>query len=281
MAKTPYIEVGKGRDITRFPILHEDRSVLAMDKPPGWMLVPYSWQRTPRNLQAAITNAIAAGYFWAKCRNVKFLRNVHRLDADTSGILLFAKSEGGVESYSDLFASRQMSKVYLAVVEGIPKLETWTCLAPLERDPNVIGRMIIDPKAGKPSETQFRVLNTFRNRSLIEARPITGRTHQIRVHLLDAGLPVVGDELYGSSPAAGGPGSRRDKPRKVPLRHRAEYPLGLRAVELSYHDPFLRKSVRITAPTDAFLKAFGMPATAPPEGPSSPRRPRAADHHGQ
>src|SRR5438093_1089288 len=80
MAKTSYIELGSGEQI---PILYEDRSVIAIDKPRGWMLVPFSWQKTDLNLQAAITSAIAEGQFWARSRNLKLLQHVHRLDACT------------------------------------------------------------------------------------------------------------------------------------------------------------------------------------------------------
>jgi 23S rRNA-/tRNA-specific pseudouridylate synthase len=83
------------------PILYEDRSVIAIDKPGGWMLVPFSWQKTSRNLQTALASSIAAGDFWARSRNLKQLRFVHRLDAETSGVLLLAKSQGALRAYSD------------------------------------------------------------------------------------------------------------------------------------------------------------------------------------
>src|SRR5499427_9023557 len=118
MPKTDYIELPTGEKIS---ILYEDRSVLAIDKPRGWMLVPASWQKTSRNLQMAITSSIAAKDFWARSRNLKFLRFVHRLDADTTGILLFGKSQGAMDSYGEMFESRRMEKVYLAVVAGVPK----------------------------------------------------------------------------------------------------------------------------------------------------------------
>src|SRR5215831_2735876 len=105
MAKPNFIELPTGETI---PILYEDRSVLAIDKPRGWMLVPFSWQKTNRNLQAALTSSIAAGDFWARSRNLRYLRFVHRLDADTSGILLLAKSPGALRTYSELFESRRM-----------------------------------------------------------------------------------------------------------------------------------------------------------------------------
>ena len=115
MPKPNHIELGDG---TSIPILYEDRSVMAIDKPPGWMLVPHSWQKTNRNLQAAVVSSIGAGDFWARSRGIKFLRHVHRLDGETSGVLLFARSQGAVDSYGRLFESRQMEKAYLAVEIG-------------------------------------------------------------------------------------------------------------------------------------------------------------------
>lgn len=238
--RPPFILLG---DSTRIPILYEDRSALAIDKPAGWMLAPFSWQSTQRNLPAAVTSSIKAGDFWARSRNLKFLRNVHRLDAETTGILLWAKSLGGVRPYSELFKSRRMQKTYLAVVQGTPKSEAWTCCDPLGRDPQFIGRMRVDLKGGQDAETHFRTVARHRNRTLVEARPVTGRTHQIRVHLLRAGCPVVGDDLYAPSTQE----PRLDQP----------YPMGLRAAALHYPDPFQRKQVWITAPVQSFLRAFG------------------------
>ncbi len=234
MAKPKDIELPTGEKI---PILYEDRAVMAIDKPRGWMLVPFSWQKTNRNLQAALTSSIAARDFWATSRNLKFIRFVHRLDAETTGILLLAKSLGAVDTYGNLFESRKMEKVYLAVVHGVPKQTEWTCRAKLGPDPDQRGRMKVDPR-GKEAETSFRVLQTGANTSLIEAHPFTGRTHQIRIHLLESGFPIVGDELYGPDP----------KPKKA---------LGLRAVELSFNDPFNRKPIRIRARSDWFVREYG------------------------
>jgi len=248
VARPSAIELGEGRDRSRIPILYEDRSVLAIDKPAGWMLSPFSWQSTQRNLPAAITSSINAGDFWARSRNLKFLRNVHRLDAETTGILLWVKSIGGVRPYSELFKSRRMQKTYLAIVQGTSKVETWTCRDPIGRDTRSIGRMRVDPKTGQEAETHFRTIGTHRGMTLVEASPVTGRTHQIRVHLLRSGCPVVGDELYAPSAA----GSRMDQP----------FPMGLRAVALQYPDPFLRRQVRIIARAQPFLCAFGFAPTA-------------------
>ncbi len=239
MAKPPFIELP---DVEPIPILFEDRSVIAIDKPAGWMLVPHSWQRTGWNLQAAITSSLAAGHFWARSRNLKFLRYIHRLDADTSGVLLFAKSFGAVETYGDMFEQRAMEKYYLAIVHGQPREQEWACRLPLGPDPQQIGRVRVDKAEGKECETFFRTVRTKGDFSLVEAHPVTGRQHQIRVHLDAVGHGILGDPLYGPS--------AQQLPYTRP-------PLALRSVELAYRDPFTKRPVRILAPTEEWLKKFG------------------------
>jgi 23S rRNA pseudouridine1911/1915/1917 synthase len=265
MAKPQNIELP---GVEPIPILYEDRTVLAIDKPRGWMLVPHSWQKTRWNLQAAIVSSIGAGDFWARSRSLKFLKFVHRLDAETTGILLFAKSQGAVETISDLFETRRMEKTYLAVIDGAPPQDEWTCRLKLGPAPGQIGRMKVDEREGKEAETHFRVLQrsaavsatapssraspvssdrraTFQHaaagtaalRTLVEARPLTGRTHQIRVHLAESARPCVGDETYG--------------------RGRERLNLGLRAVQLAYPDPFTRRRVEIRAPIENFCREYG------------------------
>ena len=236
MPKPDYIELPTGEEIS---ILYEDRAVLAIDKPRGWMLAPVSWQRTARNLQAALMSAIAAKDFWARSRNLKYLRFVHRLDADTSGVLLLGKSTGAVRTFGALFESRRMEKVYLAVVRRRPQTSAWTCRLRLAPEPNGAGRMRVDARHGKESETHFRVVQSKEDMTLVEASPLTGRTHQIRVHLAESGCPVIGDTLYGWQP----PGELRG--------------LGLRAMSLSYVDPFVGRRVEIHAPAEAFLREYG------------------------
>jgi RluA family pseudouridine synthase len=245
VAKPDHIELPTGEKIA---ILYEDRSVIAIDKPRDWMLVPFSWQKTNRNLQAALISSIAAKDFWARSRGLRFLRFVHRLDAETTGILLLAKSQGAVASYGALFESREMEKIYLAVVGGAPKQTEWTCRLKIGQDAKEHGRMRVDARHGKDAETHFRVLQAGPERALVEARPLTGRTHQIRVHFAASGHPVVGDELYGKSepPATA---QRRRRP--------ANENLGLRAIALAYVDPFTRRRVEIRAPIEAFVREYG------------------------
>jgi RluA family pseudouridine synthase len=286
MAKPEHIELPTGE---RIPILYEDRSVLAIDKPRDWMLVPFSWQKTNRNLQAALTSSIAARDFWARSRGLRFLRFVHRLDAETTGILLLAKSQGAVASYGDLFESRKMEKTYLAVVAGVPKQTEWTCRLKIGQDPKRHGRMRVDARHGKEAETQFRVLQAREDAALVEARPLSGRTHQIRVHLAEARNPVMGDEMYGTDRSgavswqAEGSGTKEQTLERVegirrqphtPLkrgvnesavqipnisraRGKTRMRLGLRAVGLAYMDPFTRRRVQIRAPMEEFVREYG------------------------
>jgi RluA family pseudouridine synthase len=253
MAKPKFIELADGE--ISIPILYEDRSVLALDKPAGWMLAPDSWDRTGRNLQLALQSSLNAGDFWARSRSLKYLRFVHRLDAETTGITLFAKSPGALRAFSEMFEERKVEKLYLAVVRGIPKLNEWTCDLALMPDPGMKGRMRTVPfekrkrelerGAAKDAETRFRVVQAFAEKALVEARPVTGRTHQIRVHLAAAGNPVVGDALYGSDKMAESKGRQR---------------LALRAVKLEYWDPFRKRKIWIEAPTEEFLREFGCEA---------------------
>jgi len=245
MAKPDNIELSDG---TFIPILYEDRSVIAIDKPPGWMLAPEWWDRTGRNLHLALLSGIQGGDFWARSRGLKFLRFVHRLDADTGGVLLLVKNLSAVQAYSRLFETRRVEKMYLAVVRGVPRQREWTCRLRLAPQPGRIHRMKVDSRRGKEAETQFRVVQTGRDTALIEARPLTGRTHQIRVHLAESGHPVLGDVLYGAPPGG-------DTPH---VMHSAlNRSLALRAVSLAYPDPFRKRTVFIEAPREEFCERFG------------------------
>jgi len=257
MPKPNHIELAEAAIV--ISILYEDRSLIAVDKPAGWMLAPDSWDQTARNLQLALQSSLSAGDFWARSRNLKYLRYVHRLDAETTGLLLLAKSPGALRSYTELFETRSVEKAYLAVVKGVPKQAAWTCDSPLVPDPRMKGRMqVADPgpdtrrkqDSGRNSisepvrdaHTDFRVLQALGETTVVEARPATGRSHQIRVHLAAAGVPIVGDALYGPDAAAASKGRQR---------------IALRATRLAFRDPFQKRMVRIEAPITEFAREYG------------------------
>jgi RluA family pseudouridine synthase len=254
VAKTDYIEPPGGECVA---ILYEDRSVLAIDKPPGWVVEAGDDAPTLQQLQLGVREGIQRGWFWARCRNLKFLRFVHRLDLPTTGILLGVKSAGGVGPYSKLFSDRGVTKRYVAVVEGAPTRMEWACDEPLAPHPTQHGKHHVDRRLGKDAFTEFKVLAQSEGRALIEAAPRTGRTHQIRLHLLASGYPVVGDALYG-----------RPEPDGM---------LALRAVGLSYKDPFTQRVIRIRAPMEEFLRRFGF-SGAVDERPPRPSTPSSAPH---
>jgi 23S rRNA pseudouridine1911/1915/1917 synthase len=245
-SRRPCIELSDG---TTIPILHEDRSVIAIDKPAGWVLGTTAGDRQGRghssDLQRALEFSIRDGDFWARTRGLKFVRFVHRLDAGTSGVLLLVRSHGAIKPYSQLFEEQAVAKRYLAVVHGQPLRKKWTCTQPLEPHPQRPGAMRIAPRGGKPAETHFEALLSLADRALVAAEPRTGRTHQIRVHLAASGHPVLHDSLYGG-------GGESLKPRRNSTPH-----LALRAVSLDYRDPFTGKAVHIAAPWAEFVERHG------------------------
>jgi len=130
-------------------------------------------------------------------------RLVHRLDKDTSGVLLVARTPGSAAFFSKRFSGRSAKKVYWALVVGVPQVEDGTIDAPLAKQPGTGGeKMHVDTENGQPARTRYRVLDRAGNRAAwVELQPLTGRTHQLRVHMAAIGHPIVGDGKYGGQDA--------------------------------------------------------------------------------
>lgn len=183
-------------------MLYEDDSLLALDKPSGLLTSPDRYDPTRPNLMKLLHAGIAAQKPWARERNLTYLSNAHRLDFETSGIILLAKSKPMLVALADLFGSEQPAKQYVALASGVPPAESFDVDAPLGPHPVKLGLMRVDRKGGKKSKTRFQVLENFDRFGyvLLKCEPLTGRTHQIRVHAADAGVKIVGDRLYGGKP---------------------------------------------------------------------------------
>ena len=157
---------------------------------------------------------------------------VHRIDKDTSGLVIFAKHAEAHRNLSALFESRSVGKTYIAIVHGRPSWEETVCDLPLRADGDREHRTVIDKRLGKSALTRFKLLGTEGNYSVVEASPQSGRTHQIRVHLTSLGYPIVCDPLYGSPKpvllSSFKRGYRGDRETELPILSR----LGLHAARL-------------------------------------------------
>jgi RluA family pseudouridine synthase len=190
------------REFWEIPVLFEDEHLFALDKPAGLLTSPDRYDPNRPNLMKLLHDGIAKAKPWARGRNLNYLSNAHRLDFETSGVILLAKNKPALVALANLFGSEKPQKKYLALVRGEPLENQFEVDAKLAPHPVKIGLMRVDPKNGKQSKTKFEVVENFPRfgYALLKCQPLTGRTHQIRVHANHADLKIVGDELYGGKP---------------------------------------------------------------------------------
>ncbi len=167
--------------------IYLDDALLVVNKPAGLPVLPDGWKPAAPYLAALLQQEY--GRLWV----------VHRLDKSTSGVMLFARTAEAHRALNRQFDQRQVEKVYHAIVLGTPAWEEQVCQMPLRANVGQRHRTIVDGERGKASETRFHVLERGQAAALVEARPETGRTHQIRVHLSALGFPLLGDGLYGAA----------------------------------------------------------------------------------
>jgi 23S rRNA pseudouridine1911/1915/1917 synthase len=188
------------REFWEIPIVYEDEHLLSLDKPSGLLTSPDRYDPNRPNLMKLLHAGIADSKPWAKERGLTYLMNAHRLDFETSGVILLAKSKPVLVELANLFGSEKPTKSYAALVRDSPTTDQFQVDAKLAPHPVRVGLIRVDPKRGKRATTTFEVRERFDGWTLLTCRPLTGRTHQIRVHLKHAGLPIVGDSLYGGKP---------------------------------------------------------------------------------
>ncbi|MEQ8558699.1 MAG: RluA family pseudouridine synthase [Henriciella sp.] len=171
---------------TPAPILFRDAALLVADKPAGLLAVPGRGDARQDCLQRRL--------------EIEFgpLETVHRLDMDTSGLIVFARSKQMGRALSVAFSERAVSKHYAALVHGVPEALEGEITLPIGRDWTMRPLRRIDPKDGQTACTRWRLVRTLGERSLLDLEPVTGRTHQLRLHLAATGHPICGDRLYGA-----------------------------------------------------------------------------------
>jgi RluA family pseudouridine synthase len=229
-------------------ILFQDEYLLALDKPAGLLVSPDRYDPERPNLMKLLHDGIAEGKPWAREHNITYLSNAHRLDFETSGVLLLAKTKPVLVALANAFGSGAVKKKYTALAQGEPREGPFTVDAKLSPHPIKVNMMRVDPRRGKKSKTNFEVVEAFSKYVLIKCEPVTGRTHQIRVHLRHARLPIVGDTLYHGRPLML---SRLKKNYRL-KGGKTERPLmsrvALHAEELTVTHPVTNQPVTITAP---------------------------------
>jgi RluA family pseudouridine synthase len=235
------------QEFWEIPVLFEDAHLLAIDKPARLLTSPDRYDPERPNLMRLMLNAVDMGKPWAKERGLTYLANAHRLDFETTGILLLAKDRPSLVTLANHFGSEIPKKTYVALVHGNPPRDEFMVDASIAADRFKPGVMRVS-RSGKRSLTGVKVLERFAGCSLVACRPHTGRTHQIRVHMKHAGHPIYGDGLYGGTWLM----LSKFKPSYRLKRGRAERPLienlALHAEELDLPHPVTGEPVHIAAP---------------------------------
>jgi 23S rRNA pseudouridine1911/1915/1917 synthase len=184
-------------------VAYEDETLLVVDKPAGLVVHPSAGHGSGTLVNALLGRARDRGEPLGSIAGVGRPGIVHRLDKDTSGLLVVAKTDAAQASLMQQFGSRTVEKEYLALVRGDPPAPRGRIEAPIGRDPRDRQRMAV-VAGGRESVTEYEVLATGDGYALLALRPLTGRTHQIRAHLAYLGLPIAGDLRYGGGEGPGG-----------------------------------------------------------------------------
>jgi len=267
------------RGYWEIPILYEDEHLLALDKPSGLLSCPDRYNPERPNLMRLLHDGIKKPAVFAREHQLGYLANAHRLDFETTGIFLLAKAKPVLVALADLFGADKPTKYYTALVQGVAEEASFEVDAAIAPHPTRPGVMRVVAKAGKKSVTRFVVTERFERHTLIRCQPLSGRTHQVRVHLHHYELPIVGDEAYGGRPLL----LSRLKPHYRLKEGDVERPLisrvALHAEQLILPHPVTGATITITSPLPKdlvvalkYLRRYTLPGQAEPvvEDPLSP-----------
>jgi 23S rRNA pseudouridine1911/1915/1917 synthase len=231
-------------------IIHEDRHVIVLNKPAGVVVHP-----APGHASGTLVNGLLH-----HCDDLSGIGGqirpgiVHRLDKDTTGVMVVAKTDQAHDHLSSQFKNRQVRKAYLALVHGIPNTGRGVIDLPIGRHPVERKKMSIRAPHPRAARTRWSLQRAFSNSALLRVVIETGRTHQIRVHMAAAGFPVLGDPVYGS---------RRLRNISWPVKHVRPNRQMLHAFKLAFHHPATEKFVSFQArlPDDmqTLIRALGRP----------------------
>jgi RluA family pseudouridine synthase len=225
-------------------ILYQDEALLVVNKPAGLSTLPDGYNPTLPHIKSILEQEY--NRLWI----------VHRLDKQTSGVLLLARSAEAHRSLNAQFEQHLVSKIYHALVNGNPEWQEKTITLPLRPNGDRRHRTMIDLASGKSALTHLKVLDRFGEYCLVEAAPETGRTHQIRAHLSSEGMSIVGDELY------------RDRNRDIPLEMESQpihnidlskisiAGMGLHARSLEINHPISGQRLKFEAPYPVWFEDF-------------------------
>jgi RluA family pseudouridine synthase len=226
------------------PVLYEDAAVIAFDKPSGLAVAPDRWRKDMPYLMRLVHERLSPD-----------CGNAHRLDRETSGAVLCAKTPEALRFLSRAFQQRQVEKVYLALTRSAPTDDRGTISAPLAHDRRRPGRMVVWTEGRAPSRpvkdalTEWEVAERFASGwALLRLHPRTGRTHQLRVHLAHIGCPVAGDALYGDARGLFLSKIKRGYRRKPEAERPLLGRLALHALSLGFLHPTSGEWTVVTAP---------------------------------
>lgn len=228
----------------KLDVIFEDEYIIVINKEAGMLSIPDRYSTDLPNLQSLIQKELSGIY------------TVHRIDKNTSGAVIFCKSEESHLAFSKLWEEKEITKKYLAISEGNVSFQEKLINQPIREHGTKKGQYTVG-KGGRPSQTKIRIIEKFKTYSVVEANLLTGRTHQIRVHLKHIGLPIIADDTYGSSDQFF---LSSIKKRKFNLKkYEEEQPImrrqALHAHSLHFIHPFTSKEKTIEAPLPKDMRA--------------------------